>query len=192
MVPCLQYCDILVFDTDSEHGSYLVLSNNNLRHALCICPLYPLKRRDVQRRNFACRRSRPCAGPLLGLLSTEVIVVNKINILFRFSNVKKLAINSFGLWVVSHAVDSARPRSGQEHGAAGLRTFTDSSPLCGQSPRRSTQRDRYGAGAFKPKPSVAKFWLVCLIYNFSFPIYILKLLCSIPPWQILCISFCGY
>jgi len=35
----------------------------------------------------------PCAGPLQGLLSIEVIVVKKINILFTFLNVNKLAVN---------------------------------------------------------------------------------------------------
>jgi len=55
---------------------------------------------------------RPWAGPLLGLMSIEVIVVKKINILSKFSNVNKLAINSFGLWMVGRAADGARPPSG--------------------------------------------------------------------------------
>ena len=34
-------------------------------------------------------------------MSIGVNVVKKINILFEFSNVNKLAVNSFGLWTVS-------------------------------------------------------------------------------------------
>jgi len=104
----------------------------------------------------------PCTGPLWGLWSTEVIVVKKINILFNFSNVSKLAVNSFGLWTVSQSAaqtvgctaDGARLPSSREHGAVGLRTFTYSNPLRGQSLRRSTQHDRHGA--FNPKPSVSE------------------------------------
>jgi len=38
-----------------------------------------------------------------------VIVGKKINILFKFSNVNKLVVNSFGLWTVGRAADSAQP-----------------------------------------------------------------------------------
>jgi len=66
-----------------------------------------------------------------------IIVGKKINILFKFSNVNKLAVNRFRLWMVGHAADGARLRSsqGQEHSAAGRRNFTYSNPLRGQSPR---------------------------------------------------------
>ena len=60
--------------------------------------------------------------------------------------------------MVSRAADGARPASGRKHGTAWLRTFTYSNPLRGQSPRRSAQHDKHGA--FKPKPSEARFWLV--------------------------------
>jgi len=59
---------------------------------------------------------------------------------------------------VGRAADGARPPSDREHGAAGLRTFTYTNPLRGQSSRLSTQRNRHGA--FKPKPRYARFRLV--------------------------------
>jgi len=70
---------------------------------------------------------------------------------------KQLAINRLGLWTVG------RPCSGAGWAAhwpraVGLRTFTYSNPLRGLSPRRSAKHDRHGA--FKPKPSVARFQLV--------------------------------
>jgi len=76
---------------------------------------------------------RWCVTLALGLLSTEVIVVKKINILFKFLNVNKLAINSYGLWMVGW-LSAQQMMLGREHGAAGLRNFTYSNPLCGQSP----------------------------------------------------------
>jgi len=47
---------------------------------------------------------RPCVGPLLGFMSIGVIVMKKINILFAFSNVNKLAVNRFGLRMVGSRV----------------------------------------------------------------------------------------
>ena len=50
---------------------------------LNVCPLSPLKRRDVRRRNFACGRIpfHPWSGLVLGLMSMEVIIGKKMNFL---------------------------------------------------------------------------------------------------------------
>jgi len=92
-------------------------------------------------------------------MSIGVIVGKKITILFRFSNGKQLAAANAGWAALQAAAKSC-----------GLQTFTYSNPLRPQirdGARSaiifmgwSAQRDRHGA--FKLKPSEARFQLVLL------------------------------
>jgi len=146
------------------------LSIYNSRVALHICLLSPLKQRDEKQQNFACR----CVPSVCRAFAGSYVDKGH-HILFKFLNVNKFAVNSFGRWTVGHPAYGARPPSGWEHGAAGLRSFSYSNALCRQSPRRSAQRDRHGA--FKPKPSIARFWLALIM---SFALAIKSQKCQFP------------
>jgi len=71
-----------------------------LRVALSVCVCYLQNGSTYGGEIWHADACHPCARPLWGLMSIGVIIGKKINISFKFSNVNKLAVNSFGFQTV--------------------------------------------------------------------------------------------